>query len=78
MKQVEVVNDPYVSIQNQTLDENVIDQSNEYENKVIRLEDGNVTNAVDLFETALNNEAILGWGLSSFSYIQTTADLLKI
>ena len=73
VKQVEVVNDPFVYIQDQPVDVNVIDQSDEYEYKVFRIEDGSVTNAVVIFETALNDNAILGWGLVSFSYIQTPA-----
>ena len=68
VRQVEVVNDLFVSILDQPLDVNVIDQSEEFEYKVVRLEDGSITNAVASFETALNDNAMEDWELVSSSY----------
>ena len=45
--------------------------SQEYEYKVIRLERGDVTDALTDFQDALNSDASEGWELVSFSYWET-------
>ena len=78
VRQVEVVNDLFVNIQDQPVDVNVIDQSHEYEYKVFRLESVQADEAMQNFQAELNANAIEGWELVSFSHVYTPWSVNKV